>query len=118
MKCAAFIAAAMASLLAGPAFAQETATPADCTAPTPPPRVTIDPPVKPQLPSCMNEKTNISRCGIAATDRFNAQIDAYNNALEKTGLAFSEYLAALHRYIEGATRYANCEVERNNQKIE
>jgi hypothetical protein len=47
-------------------------------------------------------------------DRFNAEVDAYNRAVQQHNEIGGRYVDALNAWSREASNYANCEVDRMN----
>jgi len=111
---------ALLALIAAPAFAQQGA-PANaasaCQPPNPPAQVTLQLPPKPVEPACAGPNGNISKCSKKQIADFNAQVDAFNTALGPANEKLGEYVQALSSYQLGATKYANCEINRVNALV-
>ncbi len=105
------------ALIAGPVAAQD-APPADspaCVAPTAPtPYVIPVLPPKPDMPKCVNPATHMSTCSHAVLAKYNAAVEARNDALDAQVTGSNTYVNELNTYMTLATNYNNCEIHRLN----
>ena len=84
----------------------------ECVIPTPPERLFVEPPARPPVPSCVNERTNRHNCSGRVISAFNAEIEAYEGAFEAYVGQINAYISALNDYISAASDYTQCEQRR------
>ena len=110
IKSQALAAAAVLTLVAGPALADQCPLP-----PSPPPE--SQRPVSPKLPAdppCYNAQTGVSRCNNAVVRAHNAQIDTFNRDVSAYNILSTAYVSALNEYVRQVNTYAHCEIELMN----
>jgi hypothetical protein len=111
--------------MSGPLFAQSqngmtgaTPAPDECGAPPTMPSMTRpqNPPVKPQLPPCINPQTRISTCSAKVRERANASVRAYNQGLATFNVAAGQFVDAYNLWGRTTVQYANCEITALNNE--
>ena len=84
----------------------------ECVIPTPPERLFVEPPARPPVPSCVNERTNRHTCSSRIISAYNAEIEAYEAAFDAYVGQINAYMSELNDYIGAASDYTQCEQQR------
>ena len=84
----------------------------ECVIPTPPERLFVEPPARPPVPSCVNERTNRHTCSNRTISAYNAEMEAYDARFEAYVGQINGYISGLNDYIGAANDYTQCEQRR------
>lgn len=68
-------------------------------------------PTKPFKPSCINEFSNRHTCDSATVDRYNSEVEIYNDQLRAYKSSAELYVMELNTYLKKAKEYAQCEAD-------
>lgn len=91
---------------------QATEPAPDCVAPSPPERLFAEAPVRPPMPSCVNERTNRHTCSNRVISAYNQEIEAYEVEFNAYVDRINAYISALNDYVTAVTVYTQCENRR------
>ena len=102
----------------GSQTANATPAPDECGAPPTMPSMARpqNPPVKPQLPPCINPQTRMSTCSAKVLERANASVRAYNQGLATFNAAAGQFVDAYNLWGRTTVQYANCEITALNNE--
>ena len=86
--------------------------------PAPPPESErpVNPGEPPAKPACIDARGNTSRCRHGEIERANAEVDAFNERIQKFNIDSQTYLDHLNRYTTDVGTYAHCELDIMNGK--
>ena len=90
-----------------------------CTPPPPPPPQSlrpISPGPRPPLPPCITSHGNTLRCRRGEVDRYNLEIEAFNDRVDAWNKADRRYVDALNSWTDLVSRYSRCETNAANDR--
>ena len=86
--------------------------------PQPPPESErpVNPGAPPAKPACIDERGNVSRCRHGEVAKANAEVDSFNERIQKFNLDAQAYLDRLNHYSTDASTYIHCQLDIMNGK--
>jgi len=81
----------------------------ECHVPQAPAIVRLAKPVRPAVPSCVDEARNRHNCRATVITAFNGQMEQYARDFERYVSDMNGYAEALNRYLDEAGKYTMCE---------